>query len=130
MNFSDEVTTALRLVDGVVIVVDAVEGLMVNTERLLRHVVAERLPMTLVINKVDRLILELKLPPNDAYFKLRHTIEEVNSILLEVAGKDADSLRMSPDRGNVTFASSREGWSFTCQSFAQLYMEQSGKRLN
>jgi U5 small nuclear ribonucleoprotein component len=54
---------------------------MVNTEKMLKHLVTEKVPMTLVINKVDRLILELKLPPTDAYFKLKHTIEEVNSIL-------------------------------------------------
>lgn len=54
---------------------------MCNTEYLVQHAISENLTMTLVINKIDRLILELKLPPNDAYFKLRHTIEEVNTII-------------------------------------------------
>lgn len=54
---------------------------MLNTERLLRHAVQERVPLTLCINKIDRLILELKLPPADAYYKLRHIIDELNSIL-------------------------------------------------
>lgn len=54
---------------------------MSNTEYLVQHAISENLAMTLVINKVDRLIIELKLPPNDAYFKLRHTIEEVNTII-------------------------------------------------
>lgn len=63
------------------IVVDVVEGVMVNTEQVIKHCVREGLAMTLVVNKVDRLILELKLPPADAYFKLRHTIEEVNTII-------------------------------------------------
>ena len=54
---------------------------MVNTERIIKHLVNEQIPITLVVNKVDRLILELKLPPTDAYFKLKHTIEEVNSVL-------------------------------------------------
>ena len=53
---------------------------MLNTERLLRHAVQERVPLTLCINKIDRLILELKLPPADAYYKLRHIIDELNSI--------------------------------------------------
>jgi U5 small nuclear ribonucleoprotein component len=75
VNFSDEVTASLRAADGVVLVVDAVEGVMLNTERLIRHAVAAGLPLVLVINKVDRLILELKLPPNDAYFKLLHTVQ-------------------------------------------------------
>lgn len=60
---------------------DAAEGIMLNTERLLRHAVQERVPLTLCINKIDRLILELKLPPADAYYKLRHIIDEVNSML-------------------------------------------------
>jgi len=54
---------------------------MLNTERLLKHAVQEKLAITLCINKIDRLILELKLPPSDAYFKLRHIVDEVNSLL-------------------------------------------------
>jgi U5 small nuclear ribonucleoprotein component len=54
---------------------------MANTERVIKHIVQEKLAFTLVVNKVDRLILELKLPPSDAYYKLRHTIEEVNTII-------------------------------------------------
>ena len=52
-----------------------------NTERLLKHAVQERLSITVCINKIDRLLLELKLPPMDAYFKLRHIIDEVNNLL-------------------------------------------------
>ena len=54
---------------------------MLNTERLIKHAVHERLAVTLCINKIDRLILELKLPPTDAYYKLRNIIEEVNGLL-------------------------------------------------
>lgn len=54
---------------------------MVQTEQVIKHCVREGLAMTLVVNKVDRLMLELKLPPADAYFKLRHTIEEVNTVI-------------------------------------------------
>lgn len=81
VNFSDEVTAAYRLVDGVVLMVDAHEGLMMNTERLLKHAIQERLPITLCLNKIDRLILELKLPPTDAYLKLRYTLDQVNNLL-------------------------------------------------
>lgn len=54
---------------------------MVNTEQVIKHCVREGLAMTLVINKMDRLMLELKLPPADAYFKVRHAIEEVNTVI-------------------------------------------------
>lgn len=81
VNFSDEVTAALRVSDGVCLFVDAAEGVMLNTERLIKHAVQERLAVTVCINKIDRLILELKLPPQDAYYKLRHIIEEINGLL-------------------------------------------------
>ncbi|RIB12883.1 P-loop containing nucleoside triphosphate hydrolase protein [Gigaspora rosea] len=124
VDFVDEVTAALRLSDGAVIVVDAIEGVMANTERVIRHVIQENLAFTLVVNKVDRLILELKLPPNDAYYKLKHTIEEVNFIISQHAqGRD---LRVSPERGNVCFASSQMGWCFSLKSFAKIYADTYG----
>ena len=54
---------------------------MLNTERLLKHAVQERLAITICINKIDRLMLELKLPPMDAYYKLRHIVDEINGLL-------------------------------------------------
>ncbi|CAF4054230.1 unnamed protein product, partial [Rotaria sordida] len=81
VNFSDEVTAAFRLCDGVVIFVDAHEGVMLNTDRLIKHAMQERLAITLCINKIDRLVLELKLPPQDAFFKIKHIIDEVNGLI-------------------------------------------------
>ena len=66
VNFSDEVTASYRLADSVLLVVDAVEGVMCNTERLIRHAAREHLPVVVFVNKIDRIILELKLPPADA----------------------------------------------------------------
>lgn len=120
VNFSDETSAALRLADGALVVVDAVEGVMTQTTRALRHAVAEGVPLVLLINKVDRLLLELKLPPGDAYHKLVHTIEEVNSVL---AGCGYSGRRLSPELGNVIFASALYSWSFTLPSFASLYAE-------
>lgn len=54
---------------------------MLQTERALRHAVQERLPVTVCINKIDRLILELKLPPTDAYYKLRFVLDQINGLL-------------------------------------------------
>ncbi|TPX45586.1 hypothetical protein SeMB42_g03945 [Synchytrium endobioticum] len=119
VNFVDEVTAAARLADGAVVVVDAVEGVMVNTERIIKHLIAERIPIVLVINKVDRLIMELKIPPNDAYFKLRLTIEEVNNVISAIDPE----MRVSPERGNVCFASTQFGWIFSLKSFAQSYAD-------
>lgn len=121
VNFVDEVAAALRLVDGVVLVVDVVEGVQVNTENIIRYAVLEDLPMTLVINKMDRLILELKIPPNDAYFKLKHVIEQVNTVIENVIPGRGESRRLSPEKGNVAFACSTMKWCFTLSSFAKMY---------
>ncbi|KAH6565724.1 hypothetical protein BASA62_007082 [Batrachochytrium salamandrivorans] len=92
VNFSDEVTAALRISDGAVIVVDAVEGVMANTKRLIEHAAFEKVPM--------------------------HTIEEVNTILLGLSLP-----RLSPELGNVCFASSMMGWCFSLESFAKIYSD-------
>jgi 116 kDa U5 small nuclear ribonucleoprotein component len=77
-----------------------------------------------VINKIDRLILELKLPPQDAYYKLTHTIQEVNGIIAHSAASSPEPFqpkRISPELNNVIFASAEHGWSFSLMSFATLY---------
>jgi U5 small nuclear ribonucleoprotein component len=124
VNFVDEVASSMRLVDGVVLVVDVVEGLMVNTEAVIRHALQENIKITLVINKIDRLILELRIKPADAYYKIRHTIEEINTFISEI---DPDpELRLSPEFGNVTFASTDMNWCFSIRSFAQMYADTYG----
>ncbi len=122
VNFSDEMTASLRMSDGILLVVDAAEGVMLSTELAIKAAVADNLAIALVINKMDRLILELKLPPNDAYHKLRHTIQELNDFIRSVPGGDKYPL-LSPSKGNVAFSSSLSGWSFTLLSFAKLYSE-------
>ena len=129
VNFVDEVAASLRLVDGVVLVVDVVEGVQINTEQIIRHAVLEDLPLTLVINKMDRLILELKLPPTDAYFKLKHVVEEVNTVIENTLPGQGERRRLSPEKGNVAFACSSMEWIFTLPSFAKMYAD-SYKDLN
>ncbi|KAK3208492.1 hypothetical protein GRF29_77g932681 [Pseudopithomyces chartarum] len=123
VNFADEVAASLRLVDGVVLVVDVVEGVQVTTELAIKHAILEDLPLTLVVNKMDRLILELRLPPRDAYFKIKHVIEEVNTIIENTIPGKGERRRVSPEKGNVAFACSSMRWCFTLQSFASMYAE-------
>ncbi|MCJ1228404.1 hypothetical protein MMC12_005065 [Toensbergia leucococca] len=123
VNFVDEVAASLRLVDGVVLVVDVVEGVQINTEQMIKYAVLEDLPLTLIVNKMDRLILELKLPPTDAYFKLKHVIEEVNTVIENTLPGQGDKRRLSPEKGNVAFACSSMGWCFTLPSFAKMYAD-------
>lgn len=126
VNFGDEVAASMRLVDGVVLVVDVVEGVQISTEQVIKHAVLEDLPMVLVINKMDRLILELKLPPKDAYFKLKHVVEEVNTVIENTIPGRGESKRISPEKGNVAFACSSMGWCFTLPSFAKMYADSYG----
>ena len=123
VNFVDEVAASLRLVDGVVLVVDVVEGVQINTEQIIRYAVLEDLPLTLVINKMDRLILELKLPPGDAYFKLKHVVEEVNTVIENTMPGQGEKRRVSPEKGNVAFACSDMHWIFTLPSFSKMYAD-------
>lgn len=120
VNFSDEATAALRLSDGAVLMIDAAEGVMLNTERLLKHAIQEKVALTVCINKIDRLIIELKLPPQDAYYKLKHTIEEVNNLITMYSGSETPA-HVSPALGNVCFASSEYNVCFNLKSFAALY---------
>ena len=121
VNFSDEATAAIRLSDGAILIVDAAEGVMLNTERLLKHAIQEKLALTVCINKIDRLVLELKLPPLDAYYKLRHIIEEINGLIALYSSDTENSGFVSPAIGNVCFASSEYNVCFTLKSFAALY---------
>ena len=68
---------------------------MVSAENIIRHAIQEGIKITLVVNKVDRLILELRLPPADAYYKIKHTIEEINTFIRYVARPEQVFHRLS-----------------------------------
>ena len=78
------------------------------------------------MSKVDRLITELKLPPRDAYFKIRHTLDVINTHITAASSTAGNVQTIDPVAGNVCFASATAGWSFTLQSFARLYLKLHG----
>nr|XP_056721706.1 elongation factor-like GTPase 1 [Euleptes europaea] len=80
VDFSSEVSTAVRLCDGCIVVVDAVEGVCPQTHAVLRQAWLENIRPVLVINKIDRLIMELKFTPQEAYSHLKNILEQVNAI--------------------------------------------------
>ncbi|RZF46487.1 hypothetical protein LSTR_LSTR007603 [Laodelphax striatellus] len=84
VDFSSEVSTAVRLCDGAVVLVDVVEGVCPQTQGALRQVWSESIKPVLVLNKIDRLILEMKLSPLDAYVHLTQVLEQVNAIMGEL----------------------------------------------
>ena len=81
IDFSSEVSTASRLCDGALVLVDAVEGVCSQTVTVLRHTWTEHLKPLLVINKVDRLITELKMSSAEAYTHLSKLLEQVNAVI-------------------------------------------------
>lgn len=81
IDFSSEVSTASRLCDGAVVLVDAVEGVCSQTVTVLRQTWIEHMKPILVINKMDRLITELKMSPGEAYTHLSKLLEQVNAVL-------------------------------------------------
>jgi ribosome assembly protein 1 len=81
IDFSSEVSTASRLCDGAVVLVDAVEGVCSQTVTVLRQTWIEHMKPLLVINKMDRLITELKMTPGEAYIHLCKLLEQVNAVL-------------------------------------------------
>mmetsp|Transcript_101971 Transcript_101971/g.287841 ORF Transcript_101971/g.287841 Transcript_101971/m.287841 type:complete len:985 (-) Transcript_101971:157-3111(-) len=126
-NFQDEVIASMALSDGVVIFVDVIVGLTQHVERMLKHALQEKLHLVLVVNAMDRLVVELKLPPNDAYHKLRYCIEDINETLeklYDTVGTEVDSrVYFSPLKGNTLFCSSLFRMMFTLDSYAQIYSD-------
>jgi len=114
VDFTGKVTRALRAIDGAVVVVDAVEEVMVQTETVTRQALEERVQPVLFINKVDRLIKELKLNPDEIQKKLIRIIRDFNN-LIDIYGEPEfkDRWRVDPAKETVAFGSALHKWGFT-----------------
>mmetsp|Transcript_13620 Transcript_13620/g.25573 ORF Transcript_13620/g.25573 Transcript_13620/m.25573 type:complete len:1048 (+) Transcript_13620:126-3269(+) len=122
VQFHDESCATLRLVDGAMIVLDVVEGMTMHDEMLMRQCVQEGLAMVLVLNKVDRLITDLKLPLRDAYYKIVRVLEDANGCLRRVSGAGGRYPSFCPTR-NVAFGSALHGWVVTLGGMAEMYVD-------
>ncbi|RSH81559.1 Cytoplasmic GTPase/eEF2-like protein (ribosomal bioproteinsis) [Saitozyma podzolica] len=100
VDFASEVSTASRLCDGALVLVDVVEGVCTQTIAVLRQAWIDRLRPLLVINKMDRLITELKLSPSEAYHHLSQLIEQVNAVMgsFYASERMEDDLRWREER--------------------------------
>ena len=126
VDFSSEVTAALRVTDGALVVVDSVEGVCVQTETVLRQALGERIKPVVIINKVDRALLELQITKEDMYQSFARTIETVNVIISTYFDKALGDVQVYPDRGTVAFGSGLHGWAFTLRQFALRYAKKFG----
>jgi len=127
VDFSSEVTAALRVTDGALVVVDAVSGVCVQTETVLRQAISERIKPVLFLNKMDRALLELQLEPEDLYQTFQKIIEATNVIINTYVSTDEEEQKavgigsVDPSIGTVGFGSGLHGWAFTLKQFAELY---------
>ncbi|KAF9351756.1 Elongation factor 2 [Mortierella sp. AD094] len=126
VDFSSEVTSALRVTDGALLVVDCIEGVCVQTETVLRQALCERIKPVLVVNKVDRALLELQVAKEDLYQSFNRMIESVNVIIANYNNQAIGNFQVSPIQGTVAFASGVHGWAFTIRQFAMRYARKFG----
>jgi len=121
VDFSSEVTAALRVTDGALVVVDCIEGVCVQTETVLRQAIGERIRPVLMLNKLDRCITELMMPPEEAYRGFVKSIENVNVIISTYTDVALGDIQLDPVRGRVAFGSGLHQWGFTLKKFAKIY---------
>lgn len=126
VDFSSEVTAALRVTDGGLVVVDMVEGVCVQTETVLRQALGERIVPVLCINKLDRGFLELQLSSEDMYNCFVKVIENANVIISTYRDELLGDVSCYPEKGNVAFAAGLQGWAFTLNNFSRLYAKKFG----
>ncbi|MCL4309151.1 MAG: elongation factor EF-2 [Candidatus Thermoplasmatota archaeon] len=114
VDFGGDVTRAMRAVDGAIVVVCAVEGVMAQTETVLRQALREKVKPTLFINKVDRAIKELKLTPESLQKRFTNIISEVNELIRRMAPEEfIDEWSVDPRDGSVAFGSGYENWAIS-----------------
>jgi elongation factor 2 len=123
VDFSSEVTAALRVTDGALVVVDCVSGVCVQTETVLRQAISERIKPILFMNKMDRALLELQLEPEDLYQTFQRIVENVNVIIATYSDVDGPmgDIAVDPTKGTVGFGAGLHGWAFTLKEFAEFY---------
>lgn len=126
VDFSSEVSAAIRVTDGAVVVVDSVEGVCVQTETVLRQALAERVVPVLMMNKVDRVILELKSDPEEAYQKFQRNLEDINVLIATYHDDKLGEVEADPSKGSVVFGSGLHQFGFTIRRFAQFYSKRFG----
>lgn len=132
VDFSSEVTAALRVTDGALVVVDAVSGVCVQTETVLRQAIAERIRPILFLNKMDRALLELQLEPEDLFQTFRRIVESINVIIATYGDDDGPMgpIQVDVTQGTVGFGSGLHGWAFTLKQFATMYASKFGTEVD
>lgn len=122
----NELWSDALLTFSALVVVDCVEGVCVQTETVLRQSLGERVKPVLIINKVDRALLELQIQKEDLYQSFCRTIESVNVIISTYHDPALGDVQVYPDQGTVAFGSGLHGWAFSLRNFAGRYAKKFG----
>jgi len=125
VDFGGDVTRAMRAVDGALVVVDAVEGAMPQTETVLRQALREGVKPALFINKVDRLISELQEGPEEMQERLLSVIRDVNELIRGMTEEmdDIEDWTVSVEEGTVGFGSALYKWGVSMPSMQRTGMD-------
>ncbi len=114
VDFSGNVTRAMRAIDGTIVLVCASEGIMPQTETVLKQALRERVRPILFINKVDRLIKELKLTPEAMQERFMKIFREFNDLIHKIAEPEfKDRWLVDINGGSVAFGSARDNWAMS-----------------
>ncbi|MBI2660254.1 elongation factor EF-2 [Candidatus Woesearchaeota archaeon] len=114
VDFGGNVTRAMRAIDGTIVLICAVEGIMPQTETVLKQALRERVKPVLFINKVDRLVKELKLTPEKIQERFVKLIGNFNKLVEDIAEPQfKEAWKVSIMDGSVTFGSARENWALS-----------------
>lgn len=120
IDFTGRVTRSLRAIDGAVVVSDAVEGVMTQTETVTRQALEERVRPVLYINKIDRLVKELKLTPDKMQSWLGEIVSEFNQLITIYAEPEyREKWKVSIRDGSVAFGSAKDRWGFNADIAAK-----------
>ncbi|MGQ9469222.1 MAG: elongation factor EF-2 [Nitrososphaerales archaeon] len=120
IDFTGKVTRSLRAIDGCVVVIDAVEGVMTQTETVTRQALEERVRPVLYVNKIDRLIKELRLTPDKMQSWLGNIVNDFNQLIDIYAEPELkESWKVSIQRSSVAFGSAKDRWGFNFEMAQQ-----------
>lgn len=140
VDFSSEVSISTRISDGGILLIDVLEGIKIQTMTVLSQAYKENIKICLCFNKMDRLILELKLKPKDAYLHICKILQQINALMsglikndlikndlnqesTSIINQDENNDYFNPLKGNVIFSSAFDGWAFRLNHFSKIYSE-------
>jgi ribosome assembly protein 1 len=156
LDFTQEVSSALRVTDGCIVLIDAVEGVCIQTRIVLRQAWKERVKPVLMVNKIDKLFTKLHMTISEAYNHLKKVMTEINMISSELWVEEGSEIKakeeensashneenqllffvnnlpeddgeyFSPAKGNVVFGSALGGWGFQISDFIEVYHKKLG----